>query len=78
MSTAVAPLAMREIIHIVTSLALIALILLQERSSGFSGVFGAGEGSFYQTRRGFERVLFAATIVLTAVFAGLSLSFLVF
>jgi protein translocase SecG subunit len=54
----------------ISSLGLIALILLQERSSGLSGIFGGEGGGFYQTRRGMERWLFIATIVLGAVFVG--------
>lgn len=61
------------ILQIVISVVLIALILLQERSSGLSGIFG-GEGSgFYQTRRGLEKVIFAATIVLVIVFLALAI-----
>jgi len=52
----------------ISSLGLIALILLQERSSGLSGIFGGEGGGFYQTRRGMERWLFIATIVLGIVF----------
>lgn len=55
--------------------ALSALILLQERSSGISVL--AAESSYYQTRRGLERVIFGATIVLTGLFAVLSLLSLV-
>lgn len=59
------------IIQIIVSIALIVLILLQERSAGLSGIFG-GEGGFYQTRRGLEKMIFIGTIVLTAVFLGLA------
>ncbi len=52
---------------------MIVLILLQERSSGLSGVFGGSESSYYQTRRGFEKIIFIATVVLTVIFAALSL-----
>ena len=59
-------------IQIVISLVLIILILLQERSAGLSGIFGSEGGGFYQTRRGLERVIFYATIVLAIVFLGLA------
>lgn len=59
-----------SLIQMISSLGLIALILLQERSSGLSGIFGGEGGGFYQTRRGMERWLFIATIVLGAVFVG--------
>jgi len=39
-----------------------------------SGAFGGGtEGGTYQTRRGFERIIFGATIVIAVAFAALSL-----
>ena len=59
------------------SVLVIALILVQERSSagGIGGLFGGGgaDGGFYQTRRGLERFAYVATIVLVAAFAGLAL-----
>lgn len=64
--------------QIVVSVILIILILLQERSAGLSGIFGGQEGEFYSTRRGLERLIFAATIVLIILFAGLSLLNIVF
>jgi protein translocase SecG subunit len=63
-----------SVAQIIISVILIVLILLQERSSGLSGVFGGGdESGFYQTRRGLERVIFGATIFLIAVLIILSL-----
>lgn len=57
--------------QIIISIILIVLILLQERSSGLSSVFG-GESEFYAKRRGLERLIFIATIVLIIIFAILS------
>ena len=63
-----------SIAQLVLSIVLIILILLQERSSGLSGVSGGGsEGGAYQTRRGFERIIFFSTIVIAVAFAALSL-----
>jgi protein translocase SecG subunit len=62
-----------SIAQIIVSVILIVLILLQERSSGLSGVFGGGESEFYSKRRGMERLIFIATIVLIIFFALLSL-----
>lgn len=59
--------------QILISVILIVLVLLQERSSGLSGVFGGGGNEFYSQRRGFERLIFYATIVLIITFAVLSL-----
>lgn len=61
------------IIQIVLSVAIIALILLQERSSGMSGLLGGGGEGYYQARRGMEKMVFYATIVLTIVFVALAL-----
>jgi len=65
------------IIQIIISLLLIGAILLQTRGSGLSSVFG-GESTFYHTRRGIEKVVFWATIILAVLFvaAGIA-SFLV-
>ena len=60
------------VIQIAVSVALVILILLQERSSGLSGIFGGETGGFYQTRRGFEKIIFASTIVLSIVFVVLA------
>ncbi len=68
---------MLAIAQIVVSILLIALILLQERSSGLSGILGGGEGGFYQTRRGLEKFVFWSTIVLAAAFAAMALASLV-
>jgi protein translocase SecG subunit len=61
-----------SIAQITISVILIVLVLLQERSSGLSGVFGGGETEFYAQRRGLERLIFIATIVLAVIFAALS------
>ncbi len=60
------------IAQITISVILIILVLLQERSSGLSGVLGGGETEFYSQRRGLERLIFIATIVLAVIFAALS------
>lgn len=62
-----------SIAQIIISVILIILVLLQERSSGLSGVFGGAGNEFYGQRRGLERLIFYATIVLIIVFAVLSL-----
>ena len=61
------------IVQIVVAIAIIALILLQERSAGLSGIFGGSDGGFYQTRRGLEKMIFSGTIVLAVIFAGLAI-----
>lgn len=61
------------IAQVVFALALIVLTLLQDRGSGIGETFG-GQGGFHSQRRGFEKVIFVATLVCLAIFAGLSLA----
>lgn len=56
-----------NIIQVIISIALIATILLQQRGSGLSSAFGGGGGVYYQ-KRGMEKILFKATVVLSALF----------
>lgn len=60
-----------NILQIVVSLLVIAIILVQVKGQG-SGLFGSAEGSF-RTRRGLELTLFRFTIFLIIVFIGLSI-----
>ena len=64
--------AILPIIQIVISALLVAAILLQQRGTGLSATFG-GEGNIYRTKRGLEKVIFTATIVLAVIFFGLAL-----
>ncbi|MBI2023855.1 preprotein translocase subunit SecG [Candidatus Giovannonibacteria bacterium] len=49
------------------SILLIVTILLQQKGSGLSATFG-GEGNTYTTKRGLEKILFRATIILAIIF----------
>lgn len=55
------------IIQIVLAVTLMGLILLQAKGSGLGSAFG-GEMGFYRTKRGFEKLLFRATIVIASLF----------
>lgn len=61
-----------QIIQIIIALLLMLAILLQNRGSGLSGIFG-GTGNVYLTKRGFEKKIFIATIVLAILFFAVSL-----
>lgn len=63
--------------HIVISLLLILAVLIQSKGQGLAAAFGGG-GEVYHTRRGAERVVFLATIVLTVLFVTTSLLNVVF
>lgn len=51
-----------NLVTIIVSIVLIAIILLQTKGSSFSGAFGGGSDSIQRTRRGFEKTLFQFTI----------------
>jgi len=55
------------IIQVALAVLLTTAILLQQRGTTLGGAFG-GEGNIYRTRRGAERVLFIATIILAIAF----------
>ncbi|MDO8495856.1 MAG: preprotein translocase subunit SecG [bacterium] len=59
--------------HIGISALLIITILLQQRGGGLSSTFGGGMME-YSTRRGAEKMVFYATIVLTVLFLGISVA----
>lgn len=61
-----------QISQIVVSILLITVILMQNRGTGLSGIFG-GSSAVFQTKRGIEKTLFTATIVLAVLFFGLSI-----
>jgi preprotein translocase subunit SecG len=56
------------IIQIVIGALLVGAILLQQRGTGLGSTFG-GESGMYRSKRGVERMLFIATIILSAIFA---------
>lgn len=58
--------------QIIVSILLIVVILLQAKGSGLSTVFG-GEGSFYRSKRGVEKMFVYLTIILAGLFLILSI-----
>lgn len=62
-----------NIIQIVSSVLLMIVILMQSRGASVGGVFG-GEGAVYQTKRGLEKKLYIATIILSVIFFGAALA----
>jgi protein translocase SecG subunit len=59
-----------------SAILLIVSILLQQRGEGLSGSF-MGSSLEYSTRRGVQKSIFIATIVLAVVFLGASVARLV-
>jgi preprotein translocase subunit SecG len=57
-----------DIALIITSIALIASVILQSKGAGLGGFMGGDAGSIFTARRGVEKVLFRITILLSVVF----------
>jgi preprotein translocase subunit SecG len=75
-ATAVHRIAMKNsviIAQIVVSVLMTVAILMQSRGSGLGAAFG-GDGNVYRTKRGVEKVLYRATIVLAVAFVALALA----
>ncbi|XOU94075.1 MAG: preprotein translocase subunit SecG [Candidatus Kerfeldbacteria bacterium] len=62
-----------NIIQIVLAVALIVVILLQNKGTGLGSIMG-GEGNVYRTKRGFEKTLFYSTIALSLAFFGIAIA----
>jgi preprotein translocase subunit SecG len=62
-----------NVLQIVISTILIIVVLLQVKGSGFGAALGGmSGGGVYRTKRGLERTLFQATILLVAAFVLIS------
>ncbi len=63
------------VVQVVVSILLVLSVLAQQRGTGLSATFG-GSGGFYTSKRGAEKFLMVATIVLAFIFVANSLAFL--
>ncbi len=60
-----------NILQIITGILMVTAILMQQTGSGLGSAFGGG-GAVYKTKkRGAEKFLFTATIILAILFFGL-------
>jgi len=57
-----------DVALIITSIALIAAIILQSKGAGLGGLTGGDTGGIFTARRGVEKVLFRITIGLSFLF----------
>ena len=57
-----------DIALIITSIALVASVILQSKGAGLGGLAGGDTGGFFTARRGVEKALFRLTIILSFVF----------
>ena len=63
-----------DIAMIITSIALIASVILQSKGAGLGGLTGADSGGFFTARRGIEKSLFRLTIGLSIVFFAIAVA----
>ncbi len=59
---------------IITSIALIASVILQSKGAGLGGLTGGDSGGVFSARRGVEKTLFRITIALSVLFFGLAIA----
>lgn len=57
-----------DIALIITSIGLIASVILQSKGAGLGGLTGADTGGIFTARRGIEKTLFWVTIGLSILF----------
>ncbi len=62
-----------DIALIITSIALIASVIMQNKGVGLGGLTGADSSSVFTARRGIEKTLFYITIGLSVLFFILTL-----
>jgi preprotein translocase subunit SecG len=62
-----------DIAMIITSVALVASILLQSKEAGLGGIGGAEVTNTFSTRRGLEKTLFRVTVILSFLFFALAI-----
>ncbi len=57
-----------DIALIITSIALIASVILQSKGAGLGSLAGSDTGGIFTARRGIEKILFRITIGLAVLF----------
>ena len=63
-----------DIAVIITSVALLASIIMQSKGTGMGGLSNVDTGGVFMARRGVEKTLFIITIILAVIFFGLTLT----
>ena len=61
------------LVQIILAITIVVLVLIQAKDAGMGNVFGGGDMGVARTRRGVEKTLFNATIVIGTLFLLLSL-----
>ena len=65
------------IIQSILAIALIVAILVQQRGAGLGGAISGSSDASFSERRGSEKTIFRATIIIAIVFFALSIAHLV-
>lgn len=65
-----------NILVIVVAILLVLVILLQMQGSGLSGAFG-GSGEMFRSKRSLDKFLLWATVILSTLFAVISILLLI-
>ena len=60
-------------LQVILAVLLIAAILFQQNQAGLGGAFGGGGEFFQAKKRGLEKQLFIATIVVAVLFVAISI-----
>ena len=63
-----------DIALIITSIALIVSVILQNKGAGLGGLTGVDSSGVFTSRRGIEKTLFYITIILSVLFFGLTIA----
>lgn len=66
-----------QVALIVVAIALILSVILQSKGAGLGGLTGADTGGVFTARRGIEKTLFRATIILSVLFFALAITLLI-
>jgi preprotein translocase subunit SecG len=59
---------------ILTSIALVASIILQSKGAGLGGLSGSDTGGVFTARRGIEKTLFRVTVIFSVLFFVLAIT----
>ena len=62
---------------ILTSIAMVASIILQSKGAGLGNMTGADAGGVFTARRGIEKTLFWVTIIFSALFFVLAITLVI-
>lgn len=67
-----------QVVQVIIAIVLIILIMLQQRGTALGSSFGGEGGGFYSTRRGIQKNIYWATIILGILFMALAILNLIF